>query len=372
MKKRNWLIIALLALLIIPFATVKAADLKTGNIINIKEGEIINGNLYASGLEIIIDGNVSGDLIVAAEKVTVNGELGGDLIALASKIEVNGLIGGNLRAAASEITVYGEIKRNATVAASKIIFEKGSILFWDLMSLSEDLSLNGNVKGYVNATSKNIGINGLIEKDASFKLEGEEEILIISPESEIQGNLSYVKNENSFINNQGKITGVINASDNIKKSDFNFWPYASGRLLAILAALLAAVALSYGLKKHKEGIIKEIGEDPLKSFLYGLIILIASPLALLILALTVIGIPLALSLGAIYAAALYLTKVLSAIYVGDLLFNKIIKKDSNKFLIIFSGIFICWLLFSIPFVGIIFALAASSLGLGGILKYVRN
>ena len=372
MKKRNWLVLGLLISLIIPFAVAKASEFKTDGIITITKDEIVSGSLYATGSEVTIDGNITGDLVVIAEKVIINGELGGDLIAIASTIEINGIVGGNLRVITPEIKIKGEIKRNATIASNKITFEKESLLHWDLMSISEEITMNGKILGRADILSGNIGLGGIIEKDLSIKLEGEEETLIISPESEIKGNLSYTKDKNSFINNQGKIGGETNFSEKESKSDFNFWSFASERTMAILAALLAAIALSYGLKKHTAGIVAAINKDPLKSFLYGLIVLIATPIALLIIAITIIGLPLALSLAAIYVAALYLTKVLSAIFIGNLIFKKIIKKDSNKFLVILSGIVICWLLFSIPYVGTILALTASSLGLGAILKYVRD
>lgn len=372
MKKRNYLIITLLISFLIPFAGAKAAELKTGDIIKLSEGEMVSGNLYASGAEIIVDGNISGDLIAAAEKITVNGELGGDLIAIASEIEVNGLIGGNVRAAASKIIITGEIKRNASIAADKISFEKNSVLSWDLASISDEISLNGKILGGINSTARNAGINSEIEKNVVINLNGKESSLIISPDAKIKGNLNYKTQKESFVNNQGLIQGQTTATEKFQKNDFDFWPYAAGRLMAILAALLTAVIIFYATKKHGAGIIKKIEENPLQNILYGAAIVFAGPVIMLICAITIIGLPLALSAAAIYAALLYLAKVLSAIFIGQIIFEKIIKKDSKSFLAIVLGIVICWFIFSIPYVGIACALAATSLGLGGILKYVRN
>ena len=157
MKKRNWLLLGLIISFLIPFSLIKAAEIKTDNFIALQKGEFINSNFYATGGEIRIDGNIAGDLFAIAEKITINGEIGGDLIVIASKIEINGVIGGNVRVIASEVYINGEIKRNASLIAGKLNFEKSSLLNWDLLSLSEDLTLNGNINPsakYVTITYK--------------------------------------------------------------------------------------------------------------------------------------------------------------------------------------------------------------------------
>lgn len=336
MKKRNLALLIIAIGIISPFIIVKASNLKNDKNINITKEEVVDGNFYSVASEIIIDGKISGDLIAVAEKIVVNGELGGDLIAVSSEIEINGTIGGNFRAVASNIILNGKVLRNASLVAEKINFEKNSSLSWDLISLSKEILLNGNIKGNVDVFSKTAEINSVNEKDVSVTL----------------------SEETSFFKKN--------------KKDFNFKEFFFPRLLALLSAILTASALFFGFKKHSLGIISKIENDYLQSFLYGLAIIILSPITLLFLAISIIGIPLSLSLAAIYAALLYLAKILTAIMLGQIFFKKIIKKRISNFWILSSGVLICWLIFSIPYVGVLAALSAASLGLGGIFKYVKS
>ena len=75
----QWLTVMLIAVLMVVFvaAPVLAADLRSGDTITVASGEVIDGDLYIAGSDIIIDGTVNGDIFGVGQSLTVNGIVNG-------------------------------------------------------------------------------------------------------------------------------------------------------------------------------------------------------------------------------------------------------------------------------------------------------
>src|SRR5665648_1105128 len=78
------LIVSLLAILLMTFTAVPvlAFDARSGNIVTVASGEVIDGDLYVGGGTIIIDATINGDLIAAGRTITVNGPVNGSICLL--------------------------------------------------------------------------------------------------------------------------------------------------------------------------------------------------------------------------------------------------------------------------------------------------
>ena len=71
--------------LILP-TTVMAFVVKTGDSIYVAADEIVDGNFYAAGNSITIEGNIVGDVIgVAAQTINISGRVEGDVICAAGR-----------------------------------------------------------------------------------------------------------------------------------------------------------------------------------------------------------------------------------------------------------------------------------------------
>ena len=105
-RRLRWL--GLVALLTLTGASVAVAQetelggkLQTGGQITISADETVDGDLYASGGRILIEGTVDGDLIAAAGQVTISGDVTGDLMASAGAVDISGDVGGEQEMARS-------------------------------------------------------------------------------------------------------------------------------------------------------------------------------------------------------------------------------------------------------------------------------
>ena len=105
----------------------------------------------------------------------------------------------------------------------------------------------------------------------------------------------------------------------------------------------------------------------------GLVCLIVVPIALIILAITMIGLPLALILGALFAILLYVVKIFVGVYLGEKalrLFNK--KLPIPLIWSMIAGLVIIYILFLLPFIGWLIKLAVMLWGLGVLLVIIKK
>lgn len=371
MKKINLFLISF-AFLLTSFlfvSQVEASSFKNAEKIHISENEIVVGNLYASAIDIIVDGKIGGDLIAFAQNITVNGEIAGDLIIIASELEVNGRVEGNIRSLTNNFKFNGFVGRNVNSLGEEIISGKDSFIAWDLLSLNNKANLKGKINGNLDSSSQNITLAALIEKDANIKINNKENGFYLSPEANIEGNLNYFKNQELNLEGAENVKGEI-IFNKIDESNSNQLMLLT-IFFKIIGALLVALVLVFGFKKITSGILKSIPTFSNKDLIFSFLFLLLSPFIAIIFFMTVVGIPFSLLLMAIYLVAIYLSKVLFGIFVGDLIFKKT-KTNNNYFLFVSLGVLLSFIAFNLPFVGSFISILIVLFTLSSIIKYARN
>ena len=109
------------------------------------------------------------------------------------------------------------------------------------------------------------------------------------------------------------------------------------------------------------------------TILKGALYLIVIPIALLILAVTIIGAPLALILGVLFGIAVYLCKIFLGVLLGAWLLKTVFKqKESQLVWAMMLGIFVIYLICLIPLVGLLAKLVIVLWGLGAVMAMVKK
>lgn len=374
MKNLKLKIVLLLAIIILPTSGVLAANLEAGNNVYITKDQIISGNFYATGDTITVDGVINGDLISAAKTINVNGKIDGDIISVAQNINVNGEVGGNIRVAANSFNLNGTVSRNLNALANDLVLGPNSKIGWDALIMSVNTEIRGTIEGSLTGQIAQGLIAGKIGKNVNLYLsDSSKQSLVVSSGTVIGGDLNYTSKNSANISDKATISGKVLQKDlpikNINWAQIYLW----ANLFAIFSALVVGLVLIFIGKNISEKILSKMEKTPTKLILPGLIIsLILPPIAFLLL-FTVIGIPLAMIIFAWWLIMTYIAKIFTAILVGHVLIKQFNKKDATPLLgSLVLGVVICWLLFTIPFVGWIFSLIAVWLGLGGIWSYASS
>lgn len=374
-KRNKTRLLGLVAVLVLLPGLVHASEIKSGNSVYLSKEETIDGNLYAVSNNITIDGEIKGDLVAAAQTITINGRLDGDLIAATQTVTVNGEINGNIRLAGNSAHLNGLTARNVNFVGNSLTIGKDAKIGWDLLSGAINTDIMGTIGGSVYGGGDNLILSGKVAKDFNYSGNQSVQSIILTKDAVINGNLYY--NENAKINLQegATIAGQTSVVKNEKNKQPDSNSYAWSLLYRIFAALVLGLVLIYASKKLIINLHTVGQEKILASFFWGLLAFLVTPAAIILLTFTIIGIPLAIILLICWLLFFWLGKILTAIFLGREVLRLLAKnrfKDKDLMLSLIIGVVLAWLLFSIPVVGPFLSLAASCLGLGVLIVYLRQ
>ena len=375
MKTKVFTALACLTLVLFPLTALKAANTQTGNSIYVPGEEIVNGNFYAVGQDVTIDGTVSGDVIAVAQTITINGRVEGDIITVSQDVVINGSVGGNVRIAGNSLTINGAVARNVNTIGNKIIFGPDSRVGWDVYLIGANAELRGTVDGGLSGQAGQTLITGKVGENVNLKLAAADESqkLTVASGAIINGDVTYTSNNAASISDKASIAGKVQQKVIETKQTNTLMLWLWRKLFSIFCALAVGLVLIFAGKNISLKILNKMADSPAKMILPGLMVMLILPPIALILIFTLIGIPLALIISAWWITATYIAKIYTAIYAGQFMLQKITKKSEPSLLwSLVIGIVICWLLFAIPIFGWIIALVAAWIGLGGIWFYTSN
>jgi len=376
MKKTT--LLACLAILLIPIAA-SAYSVRKGDSIYVPKGEVVQGNLYAAGSNLTIEGKVTGDVICVGQTVNITGEVAGDVICGAQSINVSGKIGGSLRAAGNSINLNGQVSRNAMVFGATVVTSASSTVGWDFLTYAGALDLRGAIGRDLSGGGSKANLAGPIGGNVKLDFGGKnknDQPLTIAGTAKINGSLTYAATNNANIETGAAIKGQtvhnlpkVTASKTSLPNSGWLW----GELIAIFSALIIGLVLISFWKEYilkiTDLMLNKIGS----SFGWGILALLLTPIIIIILLITIIGIPLSLILLALWLIALYVSKILVGILVGrSLLTNLWQKQKDSLILAMIIGTIISYIIFAIPFIGSFVALLAMLWGLGGIILALKK
>ncbi|MDD1751757.1 MAG: hypothetical protein LUQ38_01540 [Methanotrichaceae archaeon] len=115
----------------------------------------------------------------------------------------------------------------------------------------------------------------------------------------------------------------------------------------------------------------EIGRSPIVKTLLGFVLMIATFVALTIIAITLIGLPIAIIGGLIFTVTLLLTGTFATFSLGKWIRDTMHLKYGDLILFVI-GFIILNVLFHIPYLGGLVALISLSLGFGAVLYAARH
>jgi hypothetical protein len=381
MKKTSLIIMAVVFFLAIP-AVTHAFSVKTENSVNIDKNEVIDGNLFAVGNNISVDGKVKGDIFCAGQSININGEVEGDVICAGQMININGKVGGNVRVLGNSTTISSEVSRSVMAAGASINLDQSANIGWDAYLAGASINTKGKIGRDLNCAGSDINIAGEVGKNVKANLDqsnkerlSQTSHLVISKGAIINGNLSYYDYQNANIDKEAQVKGSTEKKEPkwTAKKERTAGDWLFGELYSIFAALVIGLVIISLWKKETIEIINTIKTKPVQTIGWGAVVLFITPIISLILIFTLIGIPLAFIMLLIWIIGLIVAKVFTGILVGRYIIENTWKeKKENIFIIMIGGIIITWLIFSVPFIGWVFYLAALLWGLGGIFVLLKK
>ena len=329
------------------------------------------GWYFGAGERVVIDGTINGDAYVAGGTVEINGTVNGDLLVAGGQVLIGGTVSDDVRAAGGSVQIVGTVGRNVTAAGGSIVVSKSGSIGGGLLVTGGSLQHSGTVKKDAMLACGDMGITGGIEGNVTAA--GRR--LTIFPGAFVKGNVEVQvgKKEDADIAS-GTVGGTIQIST-VKTevehqiagiSVFRFvfkilWIgglFVTGLLFFVLCRPLY---VRYGTLVHKT-----IG----LSALWGFLALIAVPIVIVVLMITVVGIPVALLLVAAYLWLMYLSQLSMGLLGGNLLFKTEGRTEWKAFWGFALAIVVLQILTLIPVLGVVIEVAALLIGFGALVRMV--
>jgi len=376
-KTRHKLIVLVMIVLFVfsLAAPAGAYEVKTGDMVVIPEGNI-QGPLFLAGESLVVNADVDGDVFVAGQNITINGKVNGDLLAAGRSVRINGDVTGDIRCAGADIDFRGELGQSFTAFANEVRLLEGSRVNEDLLIFAGSAVLSGVVERQVLGSGGTISLNGPIGSDVRLWAV---EDLKVGPLGSIAGKLHYGSPNQATVAPEAKITGETEWEqiDSARRESPGpvgvNWVF---QLVWFVAGVLVWGILALILPRIWAGLNQNMLQTPWSALGWGFLFLLVTPLASLLLLITVVGIPLSLALLAAYAALLYAGKIIAGDAVGRYLARHFGWEGRIHaifpFMIGFAGLI---LLGKIPIVGFLISIVAVSLALGAVflaIKRTRN
>ncbi|MCC7571839.1 MAG: hypothetical protein KO464_00425 [Candidatus Methanofastidiosum sp.] len=341
--KKIIVILLLLALLLPSVYAVQNVNDQNGKVTIIQND--VNDDLFISGDQVTINGNINGDLFAVGGRVVVNGNVTGDAYIAGGNVAINGQITGGLIVGAGQVTISGN--------TGKILAGCG------------DLAIKGNTDKII-AAAGNVKIypTSVVERYAYIGTGGFENQGTINGELNLSAEQLIEKGNVGSFNYQKSTVG----------EDFSKGMRSLGAILSILGAigmLVLGILLIHLFPKLFFTIEKEVEKDSIVRTIIGFLLIIATVIVGVILAVTVIGLPIAAILGMFFVIALMTSGLFVSYCTGNFV-TKRLNINTSEIGIFVIGFVILAVLKLIPFLGFFVSLVVVSLGFGAIYYAVKN
>ena len=367
--------LALLVVIAAPGAS-RAIDFRVDQDTHIAADETVSETLVCAGDVVIVDGTVDGDLIIGAERVTLRGTVTGSLYVFGEEVEIEGVVRGSVLAVGERVRLGGRVDGSATLAGERLTITQSARIARDVAVFGEGARIDGESGRDVAFAGDWIEIRGEVGRDLHV-LHADRLTLLDGARigRDVRGHLK--KGSEAVDRASGATVGGevrIEAASIVREHYLAHYlhPRFYLALLVAAAAVLVFGLLIYVLDPRLFEADPPDARGFFRSLGIGFVVLLAGPVALLLVGLTVVGIPVAVLGLFLLILAVYTSYVLVAGLVG-----RSVLAPSKPGLAGFApsllvGVLILSALAALPFVGPAVRIVAVLFGLGCLFERVRG
>lgn len=373
---------AALALIAVSFfvalaeAGAHAAETVSSDTVIIREEVVVDDDLYASGFQVLIQGEVRGDLIVlAGEELIVDGVVHGSVFALAQQVVINGEVRGSVRTVASGTRVNGSVGRDLVAVGVRGDIGPEGRVGGDVLIWAWNSSLTGEIGGDVSGAQRNLDMAGAVGGEVDVSVGSLEIVGALT----VAGDLTYrsdrVAEGLDQVDAEGVIVQKAPQPSNIRVRALGLF----GKILTVilLTAVAMLVAMSWPAASERAG-EKARHSLPL-AFVVGLAVLV-SPAVLGLVAFWILNVaPTAASLPLLavmlpIVVALTTFVGLVAVLAGTpsvLMMGRLLRSETSLYGAVAIGSALVGLIWLLPRVGLLVPLTILPIGIGSWILTMR-
>ena len=339
----------------------------------VSTNEVVHDNFVSFANTITIDGKVEGDVLAVGSQVTINGEVTGDVIAAAYSLTVSGRVNGSVRAVATDVTIRGAVSRNVTVAAANdlMVTNIGSIA-GSLSYVAGNVTIAGPIAGNVTGQAVSLDLNAEVKKDVQVGVSGKG--LTLGSLAKIGGNLRYDSSETIPLNASVVAGTIVHREPRVDVTSLRQFAIKASwtfRVMNFLGLLLIGLIIIAIMPKGASAVVHDMATRPFMKIGWGILLLIGFPIAMVILAGSIVGLPMAVILATLYALGIYLSPVFVGLLIGQSFFAYVLRGKNIPMALSFTVGFIAYTALTwIVYLGVFISLAGVIWGFSSLVRVI--
>lgn len=372
--RRLTLLISLLVLMLLSTTSIASAIVtreKPSGYSNVAKDETVDDDLLLTGDTAVIDGTVNGDVLALGESVTVNGTINGNLIAFGNRVTVKGAVNGAVITAGNTVTVDGTVQRSVAAAGSRVNLSETAKIGGSLVAAGDHVEHRGVIARGVAVAGSSLYFAGKVGKE--IKAAGDR--LEFAGSAEVNGPVDLWSDRQAVVTTGAKIGAI---SYHATESDLTTltlpWYLQPGWIALKVGGFLALGLLLLSLFPRLRNRLPEtLIANPWQAPVAGFLALIATPVAAIILMITVIGLPIGVITLVAYPVLIYVGQIFVAWSVGRLLADRVPALQNVAWPLLFLiGVVLTTLLVEIPFFGGFLSATMLAYGMGTVWLLLKN
>ena len=357
----------------VALAVPLAVYAKNGTVV-VSADEKVEGDLIRAGQTVRILASVDGDVIVAGGTVEVAGPVTGDVIAAGGDVRITADVGGSVRAAGGSVEISGSVGRSVLAAGRRVVIGETAEIGWSVTVAASDFVFSGRAGRDVRAWTDQALMAGEAGGDLTLVASAQDGVTL-ERTAIVQGDFEYTAPGPVALRDgavvKGKTTPHQLPESNRRVAAVGA---ALGRLIKICGLIAVGLLLLSVVPKAVDTLTQEAHFWTWRNFGEGFLWLALTPIAAVILLVTVIGMPLAFILIAGWAVIIYLAQVVAALFLGRALAVHVFKHADThpRFIHLVFGALLWVIVTSIPWLGWMLCLAGILFGMGSLAAFKRQ
>lgn len=343
-------------------------------VVTVSADEEVEGDLIRAGQTVRILAPVDGDVIVAGGTVEIAGPVTGDVIAAGGEVRITADVGGSVRAAGGLVEITGTVGRSVLAAGRRVVIGETAEIGWSVTVASSDFVFQGRAGRDVRAWADRALIAGEVEHNLTLFASAKDGVTL-ERTAIVQGDFEYTAAGLAALR-EGAVVKGKTTQHSLPERDGRaaVVGIALGRLVRLFGLIVVGSVFLSLVPKALDPITEEKHFWKWQRLGEGFLWLVLTPIAAVILLVTIIGAPLALILLAGWAVVAYLAQIVASVFLGRLLFRHVFKSEERvpKFMDLVFGALVWVILTSIPWLGWILCLTGVLLGMGGLVAFKRT
>jgi len=308
-----------------------------------------SGDLYNAGSDALIEGVVQGDATLAGGTIVITGSVTQDVLAAGGTIKLGGKVTDDARLLGGDITISGSVAGDIAVVGGTVRVFPSAVIGGDLFAFGGTLIIEGQVSGDVRVIGGDVTINGSVGGSVVSYADR----LTLGASAVVEGDLTNKSEQQPVLEAGAIVKGeMINEPAPVQPRTLRSILAAAGAMGFLMFLFAGLLCFWFAKNKSSQFVAHSLAHFG-KELLRGLILLIALPIAAVLLLVSLIGAPLGIILLLLCVLMFMLAKVFAGIMLGGWINRVIFKKPDQVFTwqTIIGGNVILMLLRLVPVVG---------------------